>query len=167
MIATRVGREVVEIEVEVRIPGGQLCAQVGLGLIHLAGDRLEVGIVDLGQGLDVLEGQGSQRLDAHLLHLGGQSQRGGCRQALQSRIESRGRREQHGGIGFRPRADDGRSQRQGHRRRIDQGCRRINRLNPDGPGLRSGCRALPRGSDLGRGSDLLRRCCRLLRSREG
>ncbi len=113
LITTGVARQILSINAESGVPGRDLRAQLALGLIHLAGNRLEVRIIDLGQVFNILERERAQLGNAHLLGLIRQRQGGGSSQVLQAGIELGGGRRQHAGIGLRPRTFHLRRQGQG------------------------------------------------------
>ena len=92
------GGQGVGLQVEAGIPEGDLGPQIALGLVHLAGDRLEVGIIDFGEVFHLLQAQGPQLLDHHLPGLDRQGQGGRGRQIFQARGELGGGRGHQGGI---------------------------------------------------------------------
>ena len=86
------------MQVEAGIPEGYLGPQIALGLVHLAGDRLEVGIIDFGEVFHFLQAQGPQLLDHHLPGLDRQGQGGRGLEIFQARGELDGGRGHQGGI---------------------------------------------------------------------
>ena len=69
------GKRGTRIEVDGWVPLGDLGAQVALGLIHLAGNRLEIGVVDLSQRLHLGQAEGAEFLDRDLVGANRQGQR--------------------------------------------------------------------------------------------
>ena len=101
------------VEAELGIPKGNLGPQIRLGLLHLAGDGLEVWVVHLRQDLHLVEAEGSQLGDAHLAGTVRQGQGRRRDQIPQLRGQGGGRRGQHLRIGLGAIALQGGSQGQG------------------------------------------------------
>ena len=100
LLATGVGGERTGPEIELGVPEGNLSPQGRLGLLDLNLQRLEIGIVDLGQGQSLDQTKGTKLPDHDLAGLVGQRQGQRRLQQLEIRRQNRGRRRQHCGIGM-------------------------------------------------------------------
>ena len=101
------------VKAELGIPEGDLGPQIRLGLLHLAGDGLEVGVVHLRQDLHLVEAQGAQLGDAHLAGTIRQGEGRRRHQIAELGGQGGGRRGQHLRIGLGAIALQGGSQGQG------------------------------------------------------